>query len=83
MRDAEIAKTVQLLDLMLEHFANDAHWTRGRYDDGNGGHWLVRALLCPKRRVADMMRIFSQPFSRLVVSFDILVSPSGFEPETY
>lgn len=31
MPDAEIAKAVQLLDLMLEHFADDGHWTRGRY----------------------------------------------------
>ena len=45
MRDAEIAKAVQLLDLMLEFFADDGHWTRGRYDDGNGGHCLVGALL--------------------------------------
>src|SRR5215469_7031174 len=45
MRDAEIAKAVQLLDLMLEYFADDVHWTRGRYDDGNGGHCLVGALM--------------------------------------
>jgi hypothetical protein len=30
MRGAEIAKAVQLLDLMLEFFADDGHWTRGR-----------------------------------------------------
>src|SRR5271155_2506603 len=45
MRDAEIAKAVQLLDLMLAFFADDGHWTRGCYDDGNGGHCLVGALL--------------------------------------
>ena len=45
MSEAEIAKAVQLLDLMLEFFADDGHWTRGRYDDGNGGHCLVGALL--------------------------------------
>ena len=45
MPQAQIAQTVQLLDLMLEHFADDGHWTRGRYDDGNGGHCLVGALL--------------------------------------
>jgi len=45
MRDAEISGAVQLLDLMLEFFADDGHWTRGRYDDGNGGHCLVGALL--------------------------------------
>jgi hypothetical protein len=33
----QIAEAVQLLDLMLEHFADDGHWTRGRYDEGNGG----------------------------------------------
>jgi len=45
MRDAEITKAVQLLDLMLEFFVDDGHWTRGCYDDGNGGHCLVGALL--------------------------------------
>jgi len=45
MPEAEIAKAVQLLDLMLEFFADDGHWTRGCYDDGNGGRCLVGALL--------------------------------------
>lgn len=45
MLDLEIAKAVQLLDLMLEFFADDGHWTRGCYDDGNGGRCLVGALL--------------------------------------
>src|SRR6516165_8499267 len=45
MRDAEITKAVQLLDLMLEFFVDDGHWTRGSYDDGRGGHCLVGALL--------------------------------------
>jgi hypothetical protein len=42
---AETAKAVQLLDLMLEFFADDARWARGCYNDGNGGHCLVGALL--------------------------------------
>ena len=50
MPEAEIAKAVQLLDLMLEFFADDGHWTRGRYDDGNGGHCLVGALLYLSRK---------------------------------
>jgi hypothetical protein len=45
MAEAETAKAVQLLDLMLEFFADDGHWTRGCYDDGNGGRCLVGALL--------------------------------------
>jgi hypothetical protein len=45
MPEEKIAQAVQLLDLMLEHFADDSHWSRGRYDDGNGGHCLVGALL--------------------------------------
>jgi len=45
IKPMEIAKAVQLLDLMLEFFAGDGPWTRGRYDDGNGGHCLVGALL--------------------------------------
>jgi hypothetical protein len=50
MPDAKIAQTVQLLDLMLEHFTDDGRWTRGRYDDGNGGHCLVGALLHLSRK---------------------------------
>ena len=45
MPQIEIDKAVQLLDLMLEFFADDGHWTRGSYDDGKGGHCLVGALL--------------------------------------
>jgi hypothetical protein len=45
MPEVETAKAVQLLDLMLEFFADDGRWTRGCYDDGNGGHCLVGALL--------------------------------------
>ena len=48
--EAEIAKAVQLLDLMLEFFADDGYWTRGSYDDGNGGHCLVGALLHLSRK---------------------------------
>jgi hypothetical protein len=45
MPEAETAKAVQLLDLMLEFFADDDHWTRGCYDDGDGSRCLVGALL--------------------------------------
>ena len=50
MPEAQIAQALQLLDLMLEHFADDGHWTRGRYDDGNGGYCLVGALLHLSRK---------------------------------
>jgi hypothetical protein len=50
MPEAEIAKAVQLLDLMLEFFADDGHWARGCYEDGNGGHCLVGALLHLSRK---------------------------------
>ena len=50
MPQAEVAKAAQLLDLMLESFADDGHWTRGRYDDGNGGHCLVGAVLHLSRK---------------------------------
>ena len=39
MPEADIGKAVQLLDLMLEFFADDLNWTRGSYDDGQ-----VRAM---------------------------------------
>ena len=50
MLEADIGKAVQLLDLMLEFFAEDRHWTRGSYDDGHGGHCLVGALLHLSRK---------------------------------
>jgi hypothetical protein len=50
MQEPQVAQAVQLLDLILEHFANDDHWTRGRYEDGNGGHCLVGALLDLSRK---------------------------------
>ena len=50
MPEAQIVQAVQLLDLILEHFADDGHWTRGRYDDGNGGRCLVGALLHLSRK---------------------------------
>ena len=50
MPQLDTAKAVQLLDLMLEFFADDGHWTRGSYDDGKGGHCLVGALLHPGRK---------------------------------
>ena len=50
MPKAEIGQALQLLDLMLEFFADDGHWTRGCYDDGDGGHCLVGALLHLSRK---------------------------------
>jgi hypothetical protein len=50
MPKTEIAKAAQLLDLMLESFADDGHWTRGRYDDGTGGHCLVGVVLHLSRK---------------------------------
>jgi hypothetical protein len=39
------AQALQLLDLMLEHFSDDGHWTRGRYGDGNDSQCLGRRSL--------------------------------------
>src|SRR5436853_7540512 len=50
MLEAQIAQGVQLLDLMLEHFSDDDHWAHGRYDDGNGGHCLIGAVLHLSRK---------------------------------
>ena len=50
MPQAQIAQGVQLLDLMLEYFSDAGHWARGYYDDGNGGHCLVGALLHLSRK---------------------------------
>ena len=50
MPEVDTEKAVQLLDLMLEFFADDGNWTRGSYDDGKGGHCLVGALLHLSRK---------------------------------
>ncbi|MGE3280096.1 MAG: hypothetical protein AB7O13_03680 [Alphaproteobacteria bacterium] len=50
MHETDIGKAVQLLDLIHDFFSDDAHWTRGCYDDGNGGHCLVGALLHLSRK---------------------------------
>jgi hypothetical protein len=48
MPEETIAQGVELLDLLIEHFVDDGHWTRGRYDDGNGGLCLLHdAMLRP------------------------------------
>jgi hypothetical protein len=38
-------KAVQVLDLILDFFADDDHWTRGRYHDPHGRHCLIGAVL--------------------------------------
>jgi hypothetical protein len=43
MRAIETTEAVQMLDLLLEYFADGRHWTRGRFY-GNGRHCLVGAL---------------------------------------
>ena len=45
MCETDAGKAVQMLDLLLEFFGKDgAHWSRGRYDDGQGGRCLIGAL---------------------------------------
>jgi hypothetical protein len=38
-------KALQVLDSMLEFFADDNNWARGRYHDRDGRHCLVGAVL--------------------------------------
>jgi hypothetical protein len=38
-------KALQVLDLMLEFFADDNHWARGCYHDRDGRHCLIGAVL--------------------------------------
>ena len=44
MRAIETTEAVQMLDLLLEYFADGRHWTRGRFY-GNGRHCLARHFL--------------------------------------
>jgi hypothetical protein len=38
-------KALQVLDLMLDFFADDDHWARGHYHDAHGRHCLVGAVV--------------------------------------
>ena len=60
MTEAETGNTVQFLDLLLEFFADGAHWTRGRYHDGHGRHCLVGAIdhLCREHRIPSGKALF-------------------------
>jgi len=44
MRQSDPAKVVQLLDLLLACFDGGRRWTQMRFEDGNGGRCLVRAM---------------------------------------
>jgi len=37
-------KALQVLDLMIEFFADDDHWTQGHYRDPHGRHCVVGAV---------------------------------------
>lgn len=44
MPEAETSKTVQLIDSLLDFFADDRHWLRGDYHDDDGRRCLVDAV---------------------------------------
>jgi hypothetical protein len=45
MLEAETGKAVQLLDLLLEFFADEARWIRGHYRDRRGRRCLIGAVI--------------------------------------
>ncbi|HZU90612.1 MAG TPA: hypothetical protein VE993_15270 [Stellaceae bacterium] len=50
MRAGETKEAVQLLDLLLEFFADGARWMRGRYHDGRGRNCLIGAVAHLRRK---------------------------------
>ncbi|HJU19469.1 MAG TPA: hypothetical protein VJ770_23690 [Stellaceae bacterium] len=50
MSAVDMNETVQLFDLLLEFFADGAHWIRGRYRDDHGRHCLIAAVDALRRR---------------------------------
>ena len=44
MIEVQTDKAVQLLDLVLEFFAEGSNWIRGDYHDGHGRRCLVGAV---------------------------------------
>jgi hypothetical protein len=53
MPEAETSKTVQLIDRLLDFFADDRNWLRGDYHDGDGRRCLVDAVrhLASRRQI--------------------------------
>ena len=41
MRAGEINEALRMFDLLLEYFGDGVRWTRGRYRDGHGRHYLI------------------------------------------
>ena len=91
MPEAKIAQAVQLLDLMLEHFADDGHWTRVWAFAGpaiSGAREFPRAKATPPRRSAlnkgfgVQARRDAQIQGRRRAEFapDSALEQSGFEP---
>jgi hypothetical protein len=62
MREAETGRTVQLLDLLTTFFANEAHWTRGRYHDG----WERRCLVGAVMHLSGKHRLPREPVMRVL-----------------
>jgi hypothetical protein len=54
MRAGEINEALRMFDLLLEYFGDGVRWTRGRYRDGHGRHYLIGAIyyLHLKHRIA-------------------------------
>jgi hypothetical protein len=50
MCSGDTNEAVQMLDILLEFFSNGAHWTRGRYHDGQGRYCLIGALHYLRRK---------------------------------
>src|SRR5215472_18394494 len=45
MLEVGTTKAVQLLDLLLDFFADDGRWMQGHYSDGRGRRCLIGAIL--------------------------------------
>jgi hypothetical protein len=62
MPETQTGRAVQLLDLMLGFFAEEAHWMQGQYRDRQGRRCLVGAVLhfssthrLPRERVMSLL----------------------------
>jgi hypothetical protein len=65
MAERDPAKALQVLDLLLEFFADGAHWLQGDFRDENGNRCLVGALRHLRRTMRSAMtaraRIYRRP----------------------
>jgi hypothetical protein len=87
MPETRTSKPVQLLDLLLDFFADDARWIQGDYRDAGGRRCLVGAVMhfsakhrLPKTPVLSLLEAALPERQLGLVPFNSMTSTAGAPP---